>query len=134
MIDDIEYYEEGRGLSLDVLSLDLIRQLSYLTRRVLEADGRESGYVDEHDRVLTARIARLDNTMALAEANEKVGCFLIETGDDAAFRLKARRRLFSFEADDFMAPGNWRFCPVAPPDIWYNMTVTTLATHIDRNG
>jgi hypothetical protein len=44
-----------------------------------------------------------------------------ELNDPAALRLKARRRLFSFEAGDSTAPDNWRFCPAAPPDIWYNM-------------
>jgi hypothetical protein len=34
---DIEFYDERRDLSVDVLSLDLIRQLAYLVWRVPEA-------------------------------------------------------------------------------------------------
>jgi len=41
-IEDIEFYAERRDLSLDVLSLNLIRQLSHLAWRVLQVDGRES--------------------------------------------------------------------------------------------
>jgi hypothetical protein len=63
-----------------------------------------------------------------------VECYLIEESDTAAFKLKARRRLFAFEADDLMALGNWRFRPASPPDIWYNMVVTTLTLHLDSHA
>ena len=72
--------------------------------------------------------------MALIEANRKIECALIEESDAATFRLKARRRLFGFQADDPMAPGNWRFCPAGAPDIWCNMTVTLLTTRLGRYG
>ena len=130
---DIEFYVETRDLSLDVLCLDLIHQLSHLVWRVLRVDGHESSSIDESNRFLTARIARLDG-LALFEANGRVECYLIEEADAAGFKFKARRRLFSFEADDFGAPGNWRFDPTAPPDLWYNMTVTTLMMRLDRHG
>jgi hypothetical protein len=102
-----------------------------LAWRVLQVDGRESSYIDENDRFHKARIARIPAGMAVVEGGGKVECYLIEEGDDAAFRLKARRRLFAFEADDPMAPGNWRFRPASPPDIWYNMAVTTLMLRLD---
>jgi hypothetical protein len=133
-IEDIEFYVERRDLSLDVLSLNLIRQLSHLAWRVLQVDGRESSYVDESDCFRTARIARIPAGIAVVEGGGKVECYLIEEGDDDAFRLKARRRLFAFEADDLMALGNWRFCPTSPPDIWYNMAVTTLMLRLDSHG
>ena len=66
--------------------------------------------------------------MAIAAANGRVDCYLIEEGDPGAFRLKARRRLFSFEADD-------RFCsPEAEPDLWYHVAVTELINALDRHG
>jgi hypothetical protein len=105
-IEDIEFYDERRDLSLDVLSPSLIHQLSRLVRRVLQADGRESSYVDESDRFLMARIARLEN-VAIAETDRRIACYLIELHDSAALGLKARRRLFSFEAGDSMTPGDW---------------------------
>ena len=42
--------------------------------------------------------------MAIAETDGRVACYLIEEGDPAALRLKARRRLFSFEADGQFRP------------------------------
>jgi hypothetical protein len=132
-IEDIEFYDERRDLSLDVLSLDLIRQLSHLVWRVLQVDGRESSYVDENGRFITARVARLEN-VAIAETDRRVACYLIEIDDPAALRLKARRRLFSFEAGDSTTPGDWRFRPTSPPDIWYNMAVTTLMLRLDSHG
>jgi hypothetical protein len=129
-IEDIEFYDERRDLSLDVLSLGLIRQLSHLVWRVLQVDGRESSYVDESDRFLTARIARLEN-VAIAETAGRIACYLIEIDDPAALRLKARRRLFSFEVADSITPGDWRFRPASPPDIWYNMAVTTFMLRLD---
>jgi hypothetical protein len=133
-IEDIEFYSERRDLSLDVLSLNLIRQLSHLAWRALQADGRESTYVDENDRFHTARIAPIPAGMAVVEGGGKVERYLIEEDDDDAFRLKARRRLFAFEADDPMAPGNWRFRPASPPDIWHNMEMTTLMLRLDSHG
>jgi hypothetical protein len=82
-----------------------------LVWRVLLVDGRDSSYVDENDCFRIARIARLPASMAVVESSGKVECYLIEEGDDDAFRLKAKRRLFTFYADDLMAPGNWRFRP-----------------------
>jgi hypothetical protein len=132
--EDIDFYSERRDLSLDVLSLNLIRQLSHLVWRVLQVDGRESSYVDENDCLRAARIARLPAGMAIIGGSGKVECYLIEEDDTAAFKLRARHRLFAFEADDLMAPGNWRFRPASPPDIWYNMAVTTLTLHLDSHG
>jgi hypothetical protein len=75
-IEEIEFYDERRDLSLDVLSLNLIRQLSHLVCRVLQADGRESSYVDENGCFLAARIARLEN-VAIAETEGRVACYLM---------------------------------------------------------
>lgn len=130
---DVEYYAERRDLSLDVLSYDLVRQLSHLTWRVLATDGRESSYVDDDDCFVKAKIARLDG-LALVEANGKVEGYLNEQSDVAGFQLKAKRRMFYFAADDFGVHGDWRLCPVAPPDIWYNAVATPLSMRVDRYG
>ena len=79
------------------------------------------------------KIARLDG-IALVEANGKVECYLIEDSDAAGFRLKAKRRLFEFEADDSMAPADWRLKESAPPDFWHNAAVTELTQRLDRDG
>ena len=100
-IEDVELYHKAKHGHF--LPPELVRQLATLTRRVLEIDGRESVYVDENNRFLTARIARVDN-VAIAETDGRVACYLIEEGDPAALRLKARRRLFSFEADGQFRP------------------------------
>jgi hypothetical protein len=118
LLEDIEFYDERRDLSLDVLSLDLIQQLAYLVWRVLKPDARPNG--------LKMRILRSDS-LALVEGSGRVECYLIEDNDDAPFRPTAKRRLFSFEADDFTAPDNWRFRPEAAPDAWYNAVASTLA-------
>jgi hypothetical protein len=118
MFNDIEFFDERRALSLDVLSLDLIRQLAYLVWCVLKPDARPNG--------LKMRVLRSDS-LALVEADRKVECYLIEDNDAAPFRPRARRHLFSFEADDLMAPDNWRFRPEAAPDAWYNAVASTLA-------
>jgi hypothetical protein len=124
-IEDVQLYHKTKHGP--VLPPELVRQLATLVWRVLEIDGRESSYVDESNRFLTARIARLDN-IAVAETNGRIDCYLIEEDDPAALRLKARRRLFSFEADD-------RFCPPeAEPDLWYHVAVTELINALDRHG
>jgi hypothetical protein len=102
-----------------------------MAERVLEVDGRESSYVDENDCFRTARIARLDN-IAIAEASGKVEGYLIELNDPTAFRLKAKRRLFSFEADDFGAPRLKE--SAGPPDLWYNTAVSGLTQRLDSRG
>jgi hypothetical protein len=117
MNEDIEFYDERRDLSLNVLSLDLIRQLASLIWRVLKPDARSTG--------LKMRILRSDG-LALVEGDGQIQCFLINDNGDAAYRPTAKRRLFSFEAPDLMAPGNWRFRPEASPDLWYNTAVTIL--------
>ena len=127
--EDIEFYHETRYRG--TLPLQLVRQLAALASRVLEADGRESIGVDENNRFVTARIARTDG-MAIAAANRKVEGYLIEIDDPAAFRLKARRRVFAFEAGDLTAPADWRLENPRDPDIWYNPTVTDLMWRLDR--
>ena len=128
-IEDIEFYSEAKYRG--ILPPELVRQLATLASRVLEVDGRESSYVDENDCFRTARIARLDN-MAIAEDNRRVAGYLIELNDPAAFRLKARRRLFSFEADDF---GTLRLKESAgPPDLWYNVAATELMQSLDSRA
>jgi hypothetical protein len=42
--------------------------------------------------------------------------------------------LFAFEADDLEALADWRFSPASQPDIWYNMTVTTLTLRLDSRA
>jgi hypothetical protein len=123
-IEDVEFYHEVKYRG--VLPPGLVRQLAVLAWRVLEVDGRESTYVDENNCFHAARIARLDN-VAVAETGGRVACYLIELNDPAAFRLKARRRLFAFEADG-------QFCPAPIPDLWYNMAVTTLMLRLDSHG
>ena len=58
--EDIEFYVETRDLWLDVLCLDLIRQLSHLVWRVLQVDSRESSYIDE---IASARRGSLASTV-----------------------------------------------------------------------
>jgi hypothetical protein len=131
-IEAIEFYHERRDGP--VLPDELVRQLAALAWCVLELDGREeSPYLDEDNRFLTGKVARLD-AMALLEDDRRVDCFLIELGDDAAFNLKAKRRLFSFEADDFGVPADWRLKESGAPDLWYNVAVTEFAQRLDRHG
>jgi hypothetical protein len=102
-IEDLAFYHEAKYRG--VLPQELVRQLAALTQRVLKLDGRDSSYLDENNRFLTARIARLAN-VALVAGNGRVDCLLIELGDETAFRLQ--RQFFSFEADDLQAPDDWR--------------------------
>ena len=117
LLEDIEFYDERRDLSLDVLSLDLIQQLAYLVWRVLKPDARPNG--------LKMRILRSDS-LALVEGDGQIQCFLLEDGEVPAYRPAVKRRLFAFEAPDLMSPGDWRFRPELPPDLWYNTVVTAL--------
>jgi hypothetical protein len=76
-LEDIEFYHARKHGA--VLPPVLVRQLAALARRVLVLDGRESSYVDENNRFLTGKIARLD-TMALIEDKQNVDCFLNRVG------------------------------------------------------
>jgi hypothetical protein len=127
-IEAIEFYHEAKHGP--ALPEELVRQLATLARRVLELDGRESSYVDEDNRFHNAKVARLDG-MALIEDDRSVDCRLIELGDAAGLRLKAKRRMFSFEADDFGVP---RLKESGPPDTWYNVAVTELTQRLDCHG
>jgi hypothetical protein len=126
-IEEIELYSDARSLPPE-----LVRQLAALVPRVLEVDGRESICVGENGRFLGARIARLDN-MAIAKTNGRVACYLIEVNDDDAFRLKAKRPLLAFDADDLEAPADCRLKESAPsPDFWYDVAVIELISTLDR--
>jgi hypothetical protein len=120
-IEDVDLYSEAKYRG--VLPLKLVRQLADLTQRVLELEGRDSTYLDENNRFLKARIARLAG-LALAEVNGRIDCYLIELHDAAAFTLKARRRLFAFEADG-------RFSPAPAPDFWYDVAAIELTERLE---
>jgi hypothetical protein len=132
-VEDIEFYDERRHLSLDVLSPGLISQLSHLVWRVLQADGRESSYVDENDRLLSTRVARLEN---VAIRRDRQADRMLPDRDRRPRRPPAQsegapvllrgRRLH--DARRLAIP------PASRPDIWYNMAVTTFMLRLDGHA
>ena len=130
--EHLDFHHQTRHGS--ALSPELVRQLATLAWSVLQGVGRESSYLDENNRFLTAKIAPLYG-LALTENDGSVACYLMELGDDAAFNLKAKRRVFRFAADDLGSPADWRLVEAfEEPDFWYNMAITDLMDCLDSHG
>jgi hypothetical protein len=128
-IEDLDFYsapEAGRperDLSLDVLSLNLVRQLGALVWRVL----RESGDVDGDSRI--ARLYGEEIVDGTVEGRRRIALYLIENDGNAA-----ERSLFWFDASGGEAPSTWLFHPESPPDLWYNMAIVDLRNHLDARA
>ena len=110
-----------------VLTEREIVELTDLTRRVLERDGRESSYIGKNHRLVAAPVTRLDN-MALIKGDRRIECHLILERDAAAIQLQCL--MFAFAVDD---SGSWRL-ETGDADIRYDAAIVDLREHLNRKA